>query len=93
MQRFVIATLAVLVTGPVFAQRSSAAPAPEASPSAAKARQLSLAEKPWIGDFDRMVERRMIRVDAPLNRRSMSSTDAARSRCPPATSVSARSDR
>jgi len=29
---------------------------------------LSVAEKPWTGDFDRMVERRMIRVLVPYSR-------------------------
>jgi hypothetical protein len=31
-------------------------------------RQLAIANKPWIGDFDRMLERRMIRVYAPYSR-------------------------
>src|SRR5436305_14686254 len=55
-------------TGPVAAQRSPAASAPEVTTPAAKLRQLSVAEKPWIGDFDRMVERRMIRVLVPYSR-------------------------
>ena len=33
-----------------------------------KARQLSLANKPWTGDFDKMLERRIIRVYAPYSR-------------------------
>jgi membrane-bound lytic murein transglycosylase MltF len=35
---------------------------------AAKPRQLAIANKPWTGDFDRMLERRMIRVYAPFSR-------------------------
>jgi len=54
--------------GPVVGQRSPAAPASEAPTPAAKVRQLSVAEKPWLGDFDRMVERRMIRVLVPYSR-------------------------
>jgi len=33
-----------------------------------KARQLDLSNKPWTGDFDQMLERRMIRVLAPYSR-------------------------
>ena len=57
----------LLSATPAVAQHSATAPAPE-SASAAKVRQLSLAEKPWTGDFDRMVERRMIRVLVPYSR-------------------------
>ena len=32
------------------------------------ARQLTVANKPWTGDFDQMLERRMIRVYAPYSR-------------------------
>jgi membrane-bound lytic murein transglycosylase MltF len=35
---------------------------------AAAARGLSVANKPWTGDFDKMLERRMIRVDVPYSR-------------------------
>jgi membrane-bound lytic murein transglycosylase MltF len=31
-------------------------------------RQLTIASKPWTGDFDGMLERRMIRVDVPYSR-------------------------
>lgn len=37
-----------------------------AEPSAP--RQLTIANKPWTGDFDQMLERRMIRVYAPFSR-------------------------
>src|SRR4051812_32742878 len=55
-------------TGPVAGHRSTTASAPDASTPAAKVRQLSIAEKPWMGDFERMVERRMIRVLVPYSR-------------------------
>jgi membrane-bound lytic murein transglycosylase MltF len=52
------------------AASKSAAAAPEASggSSAAKARQLSLAFKPWKGDFDGMLERHVIRIYVPYSR-------------------------
>jgi membrane-bound lytic murein transglycosylase MltF len=34
----------------------------------AKPRQLTIANKPWTGDFDRMLQRRVIRVFAPYSR-------------------------
>lgn len=39
--------------------------APEESP---EARRLAIANKPWTGDFDRLLERRMIRVLVPYSR-------------------------
>ena len=50
-------SLAVLCAGP-----AQAAAAPE------KARQLTFENKPWTGDFDGMLERRMIRVLIPYSR-------------------------
>jgi ABC-type amino acid transport substrate-binding protein len=51
------------------------APAQTAKPPAGKAvvdkqprRQLTIANKPWQGDFDRMLARRMIRVLVPYSR-------------------------
>ncbi|RPJ20199.1 MAG: lytic transglycosylase F, partial [Desulfobacteraceae bacterium] len=38
------------------------------APSADKPRQLNIAVKPWTGDFDQMVSRRMIRVLVPYSR-------------------------
>src|SRR5215813_6000857 len=35
---------------------------------ASKPRQLTIANKPWTGDFDKMLERHMIRVYAPFSR-------------------------
>jgi membrane-bound lytic murein transglycosylase MltF len=46
---------------------AQATPAPPA-PATSKPRQLSLAERPWTGDFEAMVERRMIRVLVPHSR-------------------------
>jgi len=45
-----------------------AAGAVAADQPAAKARQLSLENKPWKGDFDAMLERRLIRVLVPYSR-------------------------
>ena len=39
-----------------------------AEPSADKPRQLNIGVKPWTGDFDKMVTRRMIRVLVPYSR-------------------------
>jgi membrane-bound lytic murein transglycosylase MltF len=50
--------------------QSASAAAPASSPPAAvaKARRLNLAVKPWTGDFDAMLERRMIRFLVPYSR-------------------------
>ncbi|HET9734067.1 MAG TPA: transporter substrate-binding domain-containing protein [Burkholderiales bacterium] len=45
---------------PAVAQETKAAPA--------KPRQLSLANEPWMGDFDAMLERRIVRVLVPYSR-------------------------
>jgi membrane-bound lytic murein transglycosylase MltF len=60
--RCVVAPLAaaILFAVPAAAQEKAAAPA--------KPRQLSLQNKPWTGDFDQMLERRVIRVLAPYSR-------------------------
>jgi membrane-bound lytic murein transglycosylase MltF len=51
-----------LAPGAAFAE-------PESAPAEQKApRQLSLDAKPWTGDFDAMLERRMIRVLVPFSR-------------------------
>ncbi len=41
---------------------------PVATLCSAEPRGLAVANKPWTGDFDRMLERRMIRVDVPYSR-------------------------
>jgi membrane-bound lytic murein transglycosylase MltF len=44
-------------------------PAATAAPAAPGApRKMTIANKPWIGDFDKMLERRVIRVYAPFSR-------------------------
>ena len=60
--RHALFAFAVVLVGwmygmPVFAQQGST-----------KLRQLSLENKPWKGDFDQMLERRMIRVLVPYSR-------------------------
>jgi len=45
----------------------------------AKPRQLAIVNKPWTGDFDKMLERRVIRVDAPFSR-SLYFSDKGRER-------------
>ncbi len=58
-----------------------AAPAATAKPEAApaKPRQLTIANKSWTGDFDKMLERRVIRVFAPYSR-SLYFSDKGRER-------------
>ena len=70
--RFIIVQLAVfiavslvLVAG-AFGQAS--APAPSSPVSKQKARQLDISVKLWTGDFDQMLERRVIRVLLPYSR-------------------------
>jgi membrane-bound lytic murein transglycosylase MltF len=75
----VVPLMAMAILGLVFTVGAHAQPAPTkpaasapAAPSGAsaqkKARQLSLAAKPWKGDFDGMLERHVIRVYAPYSR-------------------------
>ena len=60
---------AILCAAPAVAQDKAAPAKAAASVSAkAKARQLSLENEPWRGDFDQMLERRVIRVLAPYSR-------------------------
>jgi len=47
---------------------SVAAKASAAEKDVATARGLSVANKPWTGDFDKMIQRRMIRVYVPYSR-------------------------
>ena len=54
-----LATLAFLPTAHGATAASAAAAAP---------RQLDVAARPWKGDFDAMLERRMIRIDTPRSR-------------------------
>ena len=64
------ALLGVVVSAAAVAQapaKSSAADVARAAQSAT-ARKLNLANKPFTGDFDAMLKRRIIRVDAPYSR-------------------------
>ncbi len=61
------ATLALAQSpAPAAAARGESAPA--APPAADLIRKFSLANKPWTGDFDKLLQRRLIRVYAPYSR-------------------------
>jgi membrane-bound lytic murein transglycosylase MltF len=62
MRASVVIMLAVIAAMPIAGAQT---PSP-GEPS--KARQLTIANKPWTGDFDKMLERRVIRVYAPFSR-------------------------
>jgi len=68
-------------TASVSAQPQPAAPTTAAASDGApeKLRRLTIANKPWMGDFDRMLERRVIRVSAPYSR-SLFFSDKGRER-------------
>ena len=72
MRAFVLIVLVV-----AFASAGHAQDPAESEPS--KPRQLTIANKPWTGDFDQMLERRMIRVYAPFSR-SLYFSDKGRER-------------
>jgi membrane-bound lytic murein transglycosylase MltF len=66
---------AVLCAAPAAAQTKApaavaqkAAPAAQDKPAAGQQRQLSLQAQPWRGDFDGMLERRLVRVLVPYSR-------------------------
>ena len=61
------ALLCLLVTD-TCAQTAAKPSRPAAAAKTEKLRQLNLTSKPWTGDFDKMLERRMIRVYAPYSR-------------------------
>ncbi len=63
--------LVAATLGPGIAAGQPAAPAatPAVTPAApSKPKQLAIANKPWTGDFDKLLERRMIRVYSPFSR-------------------------
>src|SRR6516225_1118534 len=73
MTRFVcllVVLVALFACRPAIAQtpQSNTAAASAPAPAAAKPRQLAINNKPWTGDFDKMLERRMIRVYSPFSR-------------------------
>jgi len=55
--------LTVLFLTSAVATAQAPSPTPAAQP-----RKLAISNKPWTGDFDKMLERRMIRVYAPYSR-------------------------
>ncbi len=59
------ALFAALLVLPLSARSWAQTPAPSETP---KPRRLAIANKTWTGDFDKMLERRMIRVYAPFSR-------------------------
>jgi membrane-bound lytic murein transglycosylase MltF len=69
----VVGTL-ILAGAAAFGQ--TAAPTPPATPAP---RKLAIANKKWTGDFDKLLERRMIRVYAPYSR-SLFFSDKGRER-------------
>jgi membrane-bound lytic murein transglycosylase MltF len=61
--------IAALVASALLASGAASAQSPAPAASApAKPRTLSVAEKKWTGDFDQMLERRLIRVAIPYSR-------------------------
>ena len=59
---------ALLITLAFAACASVAHAQPSAADAASAPRRLVIANKPWTGDFDRMLARRIIRVYAPYSR-------------------------
>ena len=66
----------ILTSEASFAQTAAPATPPPPEPTV---RQLSLGNKPWFGDFDKLLERRMIRVLVPYSR-TLYYTDKGRER-------------
>jgi membrane-bound lytic murein transglycosylase MltF len=65
----ILATVAAAVGLAGSALAQSPAGTPPAAPAAApKVRTLPVADKPWKGDFDQLVERRKIRILVPFSR-------------------------
>jgi|HubBroStandDraft_6_1064221.scaffolds.fasta_scaffold00151_31 membrane-bound lytic murein transglycosylase MltF len=62
-----VALIATTPCEPVFAQSAPQGNA-SATPGTAKPRHLTINNKQWTGDFDKMLARRMIRVYAPFSR-------------------------
>jgi membrane-bound lytic murein transglycosylase MltF len=59
----------VSACGFLLGATAALAQAPEATPApTAPVRQLAIANKPWTGDLDKLLQRRMIRVLAPYSR-------------------------
>jgi len=77
--RGVVAVAAIMAATLAWGQ-ASPAPAKSDSADASDApRKLQIVNKPWTGDFDKMLERRMIRIYAPFSR-SLYYSDKGRER-------------
>ena len=75
-----LAFASLLVVRAVLAAAPTTAPAKSSElPASFEVRKLQIANKPWTGDFDQMLERRMIRVYAPFSR-SLYFSDKGRER-------------
>jgi membrane-bound lytic murein transglycosylase MltF len=64
--RCILIAVALVATQSTFAQ--SAAQSSPSADEADKPRQVTLEDKPWAGDFDGMLERRVIRIFVPFSR-------------------------
>jgi membrane-bound lytic murein transglycosylase MltF len=71
--------LAVMLAVVAVAAAAQQSPTDKPAAEAAQPRKLTIANKPWTGDFDKMLERRMIRVYAPFSR-SLYFSDKGRER-------------
>jgi len=75
-----LAVMAIGVLATTVHAQTAGAPANGATaPPSAPPRKLQIANKPWTGDFDKMLERRMIRIYAPFSR-SLYYSDKGRER-------------
>src|SRR5215472_14549766 len=64
-----LAVVTSLLIQPALAQtKTGGAPGGGDADSVSKPRELKITNKPWTGDFDKMLERRVIRVYAPFSR-------------------------
>ena len=73
MRRLATMVIALGLAGPAAGQSKAAAPPAASAPAPAASaaptvRTLPVTNKPWKGDFDRLLERRMIRVLVPFSR-------------------------
>ena len=74
MHRTLLVSLLALASSASVSLAQTPAPTEQAKP-----RQLAISNKPWTGDFDKMLERRVIRVYAPFSR-SLYLSDKGRER-------------
>jgi membrane-bound lytic murein transglycosylase MltF len=77
--RFAVRWLAAALVGAALGRTSGAQTAAPNAAATPAPRRLQIANKPWTGDFDKMLERRMIRVYAPFSR-SLYFSDRGRER-------------